>query len=162
MALYHIIPAFTDIALNISGRRPFDDGMHIVPGMWAGILTRAAQRRGKRMYGHIPAVVISIQLDQWINAAYECNVAIYNCDLLVQRLDRMMQQAARTVIEDAGHTNLRKLLMSAFWIVVRGNDRKFDTIPQQHPHIDTLTDRIAKRCLYRKIMGLPERDIGLL
>ena len=71
VSLDHIIPPLAKIAFHVRYRRPFDEGMRIMPVMWSGVFRIAAERRGIVMQVRIPAVEVTFGSNHHVDAAHE-------------------------------------------------------------------------------------------
>jgi hypothetical protein len=92
----------------------------------------------------IPAVVVAIQFDQHIDAPDKRVGAVHDHHFLMERLDGVMQDAAGAIIEQAGHADLRELLLCRLGITM---GKVFITSPDQDFHIDSFAHQIAQDCL---------------
>ncbi len=153
MPLDHIIPALAKIAFYVSYCRPFDQGMDIVPGVWAALLFVVA------MQGIIPTVEIATWFNEWINATDEGMRAIHHRHFLMHRLYRMMQHVKGAVIEDAGYTDLCELFTHSLKISM---GKQLSTRPEQDVDLDPFADGIAQHRLNSELMCTPEVDLGFL
>ena len=119
MPLDDIIPALAKIEFYIPHCRPFYDCVGIMPGIGADYHLVPTQWREELVYVRIPAVEIPAKFDQHIDTADESMGAIHHHDFLMQGLNRMMEDAVRTVIQNAGYADLAELLLHHFGMIVR-------------------------------------------
>src|SRR6266516_1039523 len=101
----------------------------------------------------IPTVEITAEFDQHIDTADESMGAIHHHDFLMQGLNRMMEDAVRTVIQNAGHADLAELLLRHFRMIVR---KQLWTGPDQCFHLDTFADCVIEHYLHGQIVSTPE------
>ena len=84
MSFGNIIPTLAKIAFHIRHRWSFDECVHIMPVVRRAIVGVATQWRGIVMQVRVPAVIVTAELNQHVDAADEGMGAVHDRRLLMK------------------------------------------------------------------------------
>ena len=84
MSSRDFIPPLAKIALHVSRRRSFDESVNVMPVVGRAIVGITPKRRRIAVQMGVPAIIVTVQLDEHVDAADKGMGSIYDHRLLMK------------------------------------------------------------------------------